>query len=263
MKLICVGDVVARPGRDIIRERLKSLKEELNADVVIVNGENSAGGSGIDAKCFKEIRDAGADVITLGDHTWRRAEVRAILSDARSNCICPGNYPVGDPPARGWYIHECLGVSVGVLNVLGRTFLQNALDCPFRYAERVLSEHLASCAVVVVDFHGEATSEKWAFARHFDGKVSLIYGTHTHVATADECVLAGGTAYITDIGMTGAHSGVIGMDEQTAVNRFLTGLPSTYKAATEDVRLNGIVVELDEMTGRARSIERIVRKLSE
>lgn len=259
MKVLCIGDVVARPGRDILTRLLPQIRSELSIDFVIVNGENAAGGTGIDWKCYRELVAAGADVITLGDHTWRRPEVRELLGDLSLRCLCPGNYPPGTH-LRGWGVFPVGHLSVGVVNVLGRTFLQSPLDCPFRYLDGVLHSHLSSCDFVIVDFHGEATSEKIAFARHFTGRVSLIFGTHTHVPTADHCILSGQTAYVTDLGMTGSHAGVIGLDKDVAINRFLSGIPSSYKPAEGEGCINGILVHFDIETKKPLSIERFLRR---
>ncbi|MCB0319476.1 MAG: TIGR00282 family metallophosphoesterase [Bdellovibrionales bacterium] len=258
MKILCLGDVVARPGRKIVQQLLPGLRDEHNCDLVIVNGENAAGGSGIDKKCYKELRDAGADVITLGDHTWRRPEVRDLLRREEERLICPANYPPSRV-VRGSIVVSVEGVSVGVANLLGRTFLSGALDCPFAAAERILSDDFADAPVRIVDFHGEATSEKNAFGLHFDGRVSVVFGTHTHIQTADEQVLPNGTAYITDLGMCGSRAGVIGLDRDVAIQRFLTGMPSTYRAAEGNEQLSGIVIDVDATNGQALSIHRVLQ----
>lgn len=256
IKVLCLGDVVAKPGRQILADKLPNLRQTTAADLVIVNGENSAGGSGIDKKCYNELIAAGADIVTLGDHTFRRKEVKELLSDINLKCIAPANYP---PLAqtRGYIIVECKGVRVGVVNLLGRTFLNANLDCPFRKLEELLNNELQSVKIVIVDFHGEATSEKLAFSRHFDGRASVIFGTHTHVQTADEEVTLNGTARITDLGMCGAQGGVIGMDTEVAVQRFIDGKPSAYKESLLDPSIKGIEVEIDEITGKALMIKRI------
>ncbi|MCI5064879.1 YmdB family metallophosphoesterase [bacterium] len=272
-RVLAIGDVVARPGRLALTTLLPSLREELSIDFCIVNGENSAGGSGLDKKCYREITEAGADVITLGDHTWRRPEVRTILAEDSYACICPGNYPRNFSVTedidqktmlggeRGWGIYPCQGLSIGVVNLLGRTFLNTALDCPFAYAEMIFSRYLSTCDLIIVDFHGEATSEKIAFGRRFGDRISFLFGTHTHVPTADECILPEGAAYITDLGMTGSHAGVIGMDADTAIARFLNGRPSSYKAASGDERVRGAVVEFERSSGKPISIARVERCL--
>jgi metallophosphoesterase (TIGR00282 family) len=259
MKFLCVGDVVARPGREVLHEVLPAVREEYSVDFVIVNGENSAGGSGIDLKCYRELVKAGADVVTLGDHTWRRSEVATLLKSNEFACICPGNYPVGETAVRGWIVREIHGVPVAVINVLGRTFMSGALDCPFRYVESLLSNELVDVPIRIVDLHAEATSEKIAFAAHFDGQLTTVFGTHTHVATADARILPGGTAAITDVGMTGSHAGVIGMDSKAAIDRFLTGLPSSYRPAKGEEKMHAILVELDADTFRPKSIEQVIR----
>jgi len=263
MKILCVGDVVARPGREVLQKTLSKVRTEYEVDFVVVNGENSAGGSGIDLKCYQELVKAGADVVTLGDHTWRRSEVATLLKGAEYLCVCPGNYPVGESAVRGWIIREINGVRVGVINVLGRTFMSGALDCPFQYVESVIKNHFTDVPVRIVDFHAEATSEKIAFTRHFDGRLTMVFGTHTHVPTADARILSRGTAAITDVGMTGSHAGVIGMDAQTAIDRFLTGLPSSYRPAKGGLEFNAVLVELDSRTLQPCGIQRVTSALQD
>lgn len=261
MKVLFLGDIVARYGREAVKIAIPILREELAPDIVIVNGENAAGGSGIDKKCHKEIVSAGADLITLGDHTWRRPEVKKMLSEDDYLCIAPANYPKTSS-FRSYITSDFGGVTVGVTSLLGRTFMSSSLDCPFQTAEKLLKGEFGKAKIKIVDFHAEATSEKIAFAKYFDGQLSLVVGTHTHVQTADEEILAAGTARITDLGMCGSHSGVIGLDKEVAIRRFQNGRPSSYKAAEGDLRVNGIIADIDSSTGMASSIERISRKLS-
>lgn len=255
LTVLCLGDVVARPGRSALQLGLPELRRKYSPDLVIVNGENASGGTGLDAKTAHELREMSIDVITLGDHTWKYKDLRPIL-DQESWCIRPDNYPSG--AGRGWVIlPEKKGKIVGVLNLIGRTFMNASLDCPFQAAERLLSNELASCDLVICDLHAEATSEKLAFARRFAGKIKLLFGTHTHVATADAQIFPEGMGYITDLGMCGSHGGVIGMDPDTAVNRFVTGLPSAYKAASGTRVLNGVCAKIDLQRLVTEEIERV------
>lgn len=255
--IACLGDVVARPGRAALRRLLPAFRASEGVDLVIANGENSSGGTGIDPTCAREIFECGVDLITLGDHVWRRREAREYLEREKERCIRPSNFAEGAPGC-GWTIADLgSGVRIGVMNLLGRTFIGAPLDCPFREARRILNEHLSECSFIICDFHAEATSEKYAMARYLDGDVGVLFGTHTHVQTADEQLLPGGTAYISDLGMCGSPFGVIGMDADTAVDRFLSGIPSSYKAAKGEGVLCGIVVTVSKETWKAIDIRRL------
>lgn len=257
LKILCLGDLVGRPARAALNRCLPELRAAQNLDLVIANAENAAGGVGIDPKTALEIRSAGVDVITLGDHAWQRREIRAFLDKNASWCLRPANYAAG-APGRGWTIAEARGGRrVGVMNLIGRVFMAATLDCPFRGAMELLQGPLADCPVRVCDFHAEATSEKVAMGRFLDGRSSLVFGTHTHVQTADERILLGGTGYITDLGMCGSDGGVIGMDTEAALSRFLTGLPNAHKVAKGHATLHGVICSVDTDTGRAHSIERL------
>ncbi len=257
MRFLCLGDVVGRPGRLGIKQTLGRLKEIYNPDLVVVNGENAAGGLGIDLGTYEELKLSGANLITLGDHAWQKKESIPLLNEQGNGLIRPANYPEG-APGRGWTIVSSqAGLKVGVMNLLGRVFLNLFLDCPFKTAERLLERELKDCHLVICDFHGEATSEKEAFARHFDGRLSLVFGTHTHVQTADERILPGGTAFISDLGMCGSQDGVIGMDATKAIARFLTGMPHAYEVAKGEPIVQGIFCEVDDKSRRALKIERI------
>lgn len=257
LRVLCLGDIVARSGRLCINRQVRKLKADFNADLVIANAENSSGGSGLDPRCGREIFDAGVDVITLGDHTWRRREVRAYLDEQKHRCVRPANYPRESTGTGSCVVETAAGVRVGILNLLGRTFLSYALDCPFQECERILDEDLKDCTIRICDFHGEATSEKLAFARYFDGKISFIFGTHTHVQTADNRVLPGGTGFMSDLGMCGSTEGVIGLDSSTAIERFLTGQPRSYKAAKGNSAISGAIVDIDIESGRATDVNRV------
>lgn len=256
MKLLFVGDIVGRPGRDLLRKHLKALAAAHAVDLVIVNGENAAGGAGITRDNANEIFGAGADVITTGNHVWdKREALEFIVHEPR--LIRPANYPEGTPGLGSHVAVSRAGVRVGVINVMGRVFLPS-LDDPFRTALREIARVKADGAqVVFVDMHAETTSEKVALGWYLDGQVAAVVGTHTHVQTADDRILPGGTACLTDVGMTGPHDGVIGMDKTAVIARFVTGLPGRFEPATGDPRLHGVTITTDPATGRATAIERV------
>jgi len=257
IRILCLGDIVARPGRTILTAQLTGLCQKHKVDLVIANAENAAGGSGLEPKTAHEIQSAGVDVITLGDHTWRRKELRNFLDSNEDWCIRPANFPAG-AEGRGWTIWEGPGaLKVGILNLLGRVFIPSPLDCPFNKARELLENPLSECPIIVCDFHAEATSEKMAMGRYLDGKISLLVGTHTHVATADTRIFPEGTGYVTDLGMCGSVDGVIGMDTVSSLERFLSGMPHAYKAAGGSALLQGIVAEVDTKSGKCLAIERV------
>jgi metallophosphoesterase (TIGR00282 family) len=258
VRILFVGDIVGKPGRRILARMLPSLRREHSIDFVIANGENSAGGFGITRETFDEILAAGVDVVTGGNHTWHAREVFALL-DSDLRLLRPANYPPGTP-GRGSGVFGLppaqSGAAVAVLNLEGRIFM-DPLDSPFRVgweqAERLREE----TPVVVVDMHAEATSEKMALAWYLDGRVSTVVGTHTHVQTADERILPGGTAFISDVGMTGPRDSVIGMAREDVLQRFLTLLPARFDVAKGPAQLNAILLDIDPGTGRARAIQRV------
>jgi metallophosphoesterase (TIGR00282 family) len=258
MKAIVVGDVVGRPGRKILATRLKALKEEHEVEFVVANVENAAEGAGIVPAAGEEILSAGADVMTSGNHVFDKKEaIKYIENEPR--LLRPANY-AQDAPGRGlWLGVTQSGTPVAVINLQGRIFMPPT-ECPFRTVDRLLEEVSWGAKVIIVDHHAEATSEKQAMGRYLDGRVSLVVGTHTHVQTADETVLPGGTAYITDLGMTGPHDSIIGVRSELVIARFLRGLPVRYETASGDVRLNGVVVEIDEKTGKAIEIRRLTAR---
>ncbi|MGC1686486.1 MAG: TIGR00282 family metallophosphoesterase [Candidatus Acidiferrales bacterium] len=260
MRILFVGDVVGSPGRKILHDHLADTVAQKQVDLCIVNGENSASGFGITPRLAEELFASGAEVITGGNHIWDRKEIFDYLPH-EPRLIRPANFPPG-APGSGLYVGKAKnGVDYAVLDLQGRTFMP-ALDCPFRAAERELARVPPNVKVIVVDIHAEATSEKQAMGWFLDGKVSVVLGTHTHVATADERVLPGGTAYITDVGMTGPHDSVIGMDKVGIIQRFLDGLPARFSVPEGDVRMNAVLIDADETTGHARSIERVVLRLA-
>ena len=253
-----VGDVVGRPGREAINRLLPDLLDELQVDFCVVNGENAAQGAGITRPMAIELFEAGADCVTLGNHTWARREIARFL-EVEPRLIRPANYPPGTVGSGIYRGRARNGRAVAVINLMGRVYMQNGLDCPFRVGEQLL-EGIVEGTAVLVDFHAEATSEKIAYARYVDGRVSAVLGTHTHVPTADECILEGGTALQCDVGMTGPIHSVIGMNADIALKRFLTGLPHKAEVAGGRARLMATLVEVDR-DGRARHIERVTRDL--
>ncbi len=256
MKLLFLGDIVGRTGRDLVRRHVRALAAHHGADVVIANGENAAGGAGITRENVLEIRSAGVDVITTGNHVWDKRETLEFIGN-EPRLLRPANYPEGTPGAGSCVVTAANGVRVGVVNVMGRVFLQ-AIDDPFRVAAREIDRVKADGATVVfVDMHAETTSEKIALSYFLDGRVAAVIGTHTHVQTADARILPGGTACLTDVGMTGAHDGVIGIEKDAIIARFMTGLPGKFENATGDPRLNGVAIAVDASTGLAAGITRI------
>ena len=250
-----MGDVVGEPGRKALGQRLKGLQEELAVDFTIVNGENAAGGKGISGKQCIELLKAGATVITTGDHVWDQKDLPAYI-ETEPRLLRPCNYPAGTPGS-GAVVLETPKGPVGVLNVRGLTFLNPPLDNPFHRAMEEVEKMRALTPVIFVDFHAETTSEKIALGRYLDGKVSAVVGTHTHVQTADEQIFPGGTAFLCDAGMCGAADSILGRTKESILRRFLTSMPTTLPVATGAVEICGVVVDIDETTGRAMAIRRI------
>jgi metallophosphoesterase (TIGR00282 family) len=255
MKILFIGDIFGRPGREIVRSALPALVDLHQVDFVIANGENAAGGSGITREVGDAILGYGVDLLTSGNHVWDKKEAVPYIG-AETRLLRPANYPAG-APGRGSLLRRTRnGRPVGVVNVMGRVFMQ-PLDDPFAAALREIDALARATRVIIVDFHAEATSEKVAMGWHLDGRVTAMIGTHTHVQTADERILPGGTAVITDVGMTGPHDSIIGTEVQPALARFLTGLPTRFEPASGNPRLHGVIVTADEQTGRALAIERL------
>ena len=252
-RILAIGDVVGKPGRLALEKELASVRERLRVDLCVANGENAAGGAGITEKIAGALHACGADVITTGNHVWDRKEAVSYIQRA-THLLRPANYPPGVGGIGSGVFETPEGIPVGVINLQGRTFMGD-LDCPFRIAEREIEK--VGTTVTVVDFHAEATSEKMAMGWYLDGRVSAVIGTHTHVQTADERILPGGTAYITDVGMTGPHDSVIGTECEAVLKRFLTQMPVKFAPAKANVKLCGVLLEVDEETGRARRIERL------
>ena len=261
MRTLFIGDIFGRPGRTIVRDRLKDLVREHRIDLVLANGENAAAGFGITPALAEDLFDLGIDVLTTGNHVWDKREIvnyfESVDGDAHGparRVLRPANY-AQDLPGRGIYEGKKKDVSYAVINLQGRIFMA-ANDDPFRAADRLLNQ--LKPKAIFVDIHAEATSEKIALGWYLDGRVTAVIGTHTHIPTADERVLPKGTAYITDVGMTGPYEGVIGVNKEQIIGRFLNNMPVRFEPATGDVRLSAVLVESDDGTGRARSIQRII-----
>jgi len=253
--VLTIGDIIGGPGRRAVKDILPGLREQYGIDFVIANGENVAGGLGLTLKTADELFGAGVDVITSGNHIWAQKEIVPYL-DSELPILRPLNYPPG-VPGRGFLVFRN---RVVVVNLIGRTFIGN-FDCPFRAMDKLLTELNAKPAVIIIDFHAEATSEKMALGRYLDGRVSAVLGTHTHVGTIDAQLLPKGTAYVTDIGMTGPVNSVIGDDTETVLSRFLSMIPHRLAVGKGRVAFNAILVTLDEETGLATGIERICREV--
>lgn len=261
MRILFIGDIFGRPGRTIVKERLSSVVKEHAIDLVIANGENSAAGFGITPPLAEELFELGIDVLTTGNHIWDKREIVDYFQMANGNehsmarrLLRPANYHSGMP---GWGVYEGQKADVpyAVINLQGRVFMVSN-DDPFRVADQLLKEIKAK--IIFVDMHAEATSEKISLGWYLDGRITALVGTHTHIPTADERVLPGGTAYITDVGMTGPYDSVIGVKKELVIGRFLNNMPARFEAATGDVRLCAVVIDADAATGHARSIERLM-----
>lgn len=253
--ILTIGDIVGRPGRTIIKEKLRQFVEQRGVDFVVANGENAAAGSGIIPEQVAELTDSGVDVITTGDHIWKRAQIVPHM-DAGLPLLRPANYPP-EATGRGYGVFTSRdGVEIGVVNLVGRVYM-NPADCPYRVGDAVVAELAARTPLIIVDMHAEATSEKVAMGWHLDGRVTAVVGTHTHIPTADERVLPKGTAYITDLGMTGPYESVLGRQVKRVLHKFTTGMFAHFDVASGDVRLCGALIEADAETGKALSIERV------
>jgi 2',3'-cyclic-nucleotide 2'-phosphodiesterase len=255
INIIFAGDVVGEPGRRAIRELLPKLREEHQAEFCVVNGENSAGGAGITPKIFSELREAGADVVTTGDHVWDNKEILSIVG-GETRLLRPANYPVRAAGFGSVVVESPAGIKFGVLNLMGRTFMKD-LDCPFHVAERELENLRKQTSIILVDMHAETTSEKIAIGRFLDGKVSAVIGTHTHVQTADEQVFPGGTAFLCDAGMTGPHESILGREIEPIIKKFITQMPQRFEVAKKGIQLNGAVIKVNAETGLALNIKRL------
>jgi 2',3'-cyclic-nucleotide 2'-phosphodiesterase len=261
MKILFIGDVVGRPGRELVRQGLPALVDRYDIDLVVANVENAAAGFGITREIGEQLLDYGVDVMTSGNHIWDKREALDYIG-IESRLLRPANYPAGAPGNGSYLARSRQDVSVGVVNVMGRVFMLQ-IDDPFAVVLREIDALKSRTRIVFVDFHAEATSEKLAMGWHLDGKVTAVVGTHTHVQTADERILPKGTAYLTDVGMTGPHDSIIGVEIEPALGRFLNALPAKFETATANPRLNAVVIEADEDTGRALDIERLSYSLDE
>lgn len=255
MKVLFIGDIIGEPGRKMVKQQLRGLQDAHKPDLVIANGENSAGGFGITADIADELFFLGIDVLTSGNHVWDKKEIEPYLG-RQDRLIRPANYPAGNTGNGSVVVSTPNGDKAAVLNLEGRVFMSN-LEDPFRVGEREIERLKKETPVVIIDFHAEATSEKIALAWHLDGKASAVLGTHTHVQTADERILPGGTAFITDVGMTGPTDSVIGVRKEQAIARFLTQTPHRFEIPKGPVHLTAVILDIDAGTGKAKSIERI------
>jgi len=255
VNILCIGDIVGRPGRRIISDNLKKLVHDLEIDCVIANAENAAGGSGLTPQIYEKLLRYGVNLITLGDHTYRKRDIIKTM-ETTDNIVRPANMSV-HAAGKDYAIYKTnKGPTVAVVALIGRLFMKPA-DCPYNAADRILPPLAQKAGIIVVDFHAEATSEKIAMGYHLDSRVSLCFGTHTHVVTADEKIMPKGTAYITDIGMTGAHDSVLGRNAESVLKSFRTNMPFPFQIATGDVKINGIRATIDSNTKKAEHIERI------
>ena len=246
---------MGRPARRAVRDLVPSLIEEEEIDLAIANAENSAGGMGVDIKSAKELLSAGVQVLTSGNHIWKKKEIYPFLEEQES-LIRPANYPAG-APGKGWCVWQHNGLRALVIYVQGRVFMPNHVEDPFRCVDEILKQQGSRSPVVIVDMHAEATSEKYAMGWYLDGRASIVFGTHTHVQTADERILPNGTAYITDLGMCGPFDSVIGMEKDTVIRGFITQLPRQFEVAQGNVVLQGVITDIDEESGKARAIRRL------
>jgi len=255
VKLLFIGDIIGKPGREALSRELHRIVDRHRVDLVIANGENAAGGFGLTAETAQELFKCGVQMITSGNHIWDKKDSLEYIK-REERIVRPANYPEGTPGRGATLVSTPGGVKIGILNLEGRVFMNN-LDCPFRCADREIAKLKEETPIIFVDFHAEATSEKVSLGWYLDGRVSAVVGTHTHVQTADERILTAGTAYMTDAGMTGSFDSVIGVRKEDAIEKFITQRPAKFEVAKKDIRINGVVIEVDEKSGLALSIERI------
>ena len=257
MKILAVGDLVGEGGVKKLKELLPKIREEEKIDFVIVNAENSAGGMGITTKIFNELKALNIDAMTMGNHTWGKKDIFTFIDDPK--LLRPANYP-NNVPGKGYGIYNCKGKKICVVNLIGRTDMNVLSENPFQKMQEILKEVRIQADIIILDFHAEATAEKIAMGYYLDGKITAMFGTHTHVQTADEKILEHGTGYITDIGMTGPIKAVIGMDIAVSIKRFETTLPERYKLAEGNCMLNGCIFDINDETCRVNKVTRVVRK---
>jgi len=246
---------MGRPARRAVRDLVPSLIKQEELDLVVANAENAAGGMGVDIKSAKELLSAGVHVLTSGNHIWKKKEIYPYLND-HGHLIRPANFPSGTP-GKGWHVWQHNGLSALIINLQGRVFMPNHVEDPFRCVDEIIKQQGGHSPVVIVDMHAEATSEKNAMGWYLDGRASVVFGTHTHVQTADDRILPDGTAYITDVGMCGSFDSVIGMEKESVIRGFMTQLPRQFEVAEDNVVLQGIIVDVDEASGKARAIRRL------
>ena len=256
MKILFIGDIVGEPGREIDKRYVPEIIKSENIDFTIANAENAAGGKGLTQSVSEEIFSCGINAITLGNHTFARKEIELIIGDPR--ILRPLNYPAV-VPGRGWNIFDVGDIKIAVINAMGRVYMP-LLDCPFHTIDPIIEQISQKTRNIIVDFHAEITSEKQSFGQYLNGKASAVIGTHTHVQTADEQILSEGTAYITDCGMTGPSEGIIGVDREIILKKYLTSLPYKFVVAKGPSMLNGVIIEIDENTGKAKNISRIKKR---
>jgi metallophosphoesterase (TIGR00282 family) len=256
VRILFIGDIVGRPGLQIVRSAVPRLRAEHGLDVVIANAENVSGGSGCLPAAYRQLREAGVDLVTLGDHVFKKAEIISVMGDDERICR-PANYPARAPGRTFAHLTLPGGVTVATFCVLGRTFMR-PVNCPFEAADVVLNELAGRASVVIVDAHAEATADKYLLAHHLKGRVTAVVGTHTHVPTADEQVLPGGTGFLCDVGMTGPHDSILGRRVDRVLHHALSFTPTPFDVAEGDVRLNGAIITCDPESGRASSVERLV-----
>ncbi len=257
LNFLFVGDIVSNLGVDVFLKHLPNIKNKYSIDSIIVNGENSAkNGKGITAKIAEQLKTAGVDIVTSGNHIWENREIYDFLNKT-DYLLRPANFP-SDCPGKGYAIYQVKDKFVGVINLQGRVFMRENIDCPFRKAESLLTLLKSKTNMIIVDFHAEASSEKRALGNYLDGKISLFCGTHTHIQTADERLLPNGTAYITDVGFCGAHDSILGMEKDSIITKFITQLPTKFKPETKPpFEINAIYSKIDSISGKALAIERI------
>ncbi|HQP91109.1 MAG TPA: TIGR00282 family metallophosphoesterase [Candidatus Omnitrophota bacterium] len=260
MKVLFIGDIVGSPGRAAVKSIVPKLRTQKGIDFVIANAENAAGGSGITSRVARDLFQSGCDCLTSGDHVWRRQEIIELMQNDK-RVLKPANFPKNTPGQGSGLIKNKNGQSIGVVCLLGQVFIDALVESPFHVVREEIAELKKDTKVIIVDIHAEATSEKIALGWFLDGEVSGVFGTHTHIQTADDKILPKGTAYITDVGMTGPYDSVIGRKKDKIIERFLTGMPTRFELGTEEIELHAVLVEIDETTGKALKIERIREKL--
>ena len=255
MRILFVGDVVGSSGRQMIQDYVPKLKKKYSPTVTIINGENAAGGRGITEKIYRSFLEAGAQAVTLGNHAWDNREIFEFIDNAKY-LVRPANFPEGTP-GKGLIFLNCNGIEVAIINLQGRTFLP-PLDCPFKKVDDLIAQAKKRTSIIFIDFHAEATSEKQALGWYVDGRATAVVGTHTHVQTADNRILPRGTAYITDVGMTGPYDGILGMERGAVLKKFLTALPVRFEVAEGRTQLSAVLIDVNPSTGKASRIERIL-----